>query len=91
MPSQDMNASEYEPIPVADLVATYRVREQTTGEAGISTLGFSDALLRLQTSDLDKVRICGVNDLDNRRSFVCFVTADGSRIVSCLGVSQRAG
>ncbi|MGI5229912.1 hypothetical protein [Actinoallomurus sp. CA-142502] len=85
------NFSEHEPTPVDDLVATYRVRERTTTEAGISTPGFAEALLRLQTSGLEKVRIGSVNDLDHRRSFVCFVAADGSRIVSCIGVSQRCG
>src|SRR5689334_9575971 len=66
-------------------------RERTTSEAGISTLGFSEALLRLQTTDTEKVQIGSVNDLDHRRKFVWFVAAGGSRIVSCIGVGQRAG
>jgi hypothetical protein len=82
--------SEHGPVPVDHLVATYQVREKITSEAGIPTLGFSDALLRLQTSDLDKVRIGSVDDTDHRLYFVFFVAADGSQIVSCLGVSQRA-
>jgi hypothetical protein len=82
--------TEHEPLPIDDLVATYRTRERSTSEAGISTLGFSDALLRLQTCDLEKVRIGSVDDLEHHRRFVLFVAADGSRIASCLGVSQQA-
>jgi hypothetical protein len=85
------NISEQKPVPVDDLVTTYRVREQTTSQAGISSLGFSDAVVRLQTCDLEKVLIGDVKDLDHRRLFVFFVAVDGSRIVSCLGLSQRTG
>jgi hypothetical protein len=79
---------EHGPTPVDRLVHIYGLRERHTRQKGIPSIGFSDAVTRLQACGLDAVLIGYVKDVEHRRHFQLFVATDQSHVVSCLGVDQ---
>jgi hypothetical protein len=79
---------EHGPASVAGLVHIYARRERLTRRKGVPSVGFSEAVERLQSCGLDDVLIGYVKDVERGWHFQLFVAADESLVVSCLGVKQ---
>ena len=76
-------------VRIDHLVHIYRRRERLTRRQAIPSLGFSEAVSRLQSCGLDEVLLGYAKSAEPRYHFQLFLTVDASRVVACLGVSQE--
>ncbi|MEW9530067.1 hypothetical protein [Microbispora sp. NPDC049125] len=77
------------PVSTRSLVRVYRRRERLSRRRGISSVGFADAVVRLDTCDLEVVLIGYVESVSPAYHFQIFLSADASRVIACLGISQE--
>jgi hypothetical protein len=76
-------------VPARHLAAIYRVRADITRDRGIPTIGFGEAVNRLQAAEDQALRLGGVQVDDPPYYFQLFLTADASSVLACVGVDQQ--
>ncbi|MEU8244612.1 hypothetical protein [Nonomuraea sp. NPDC048916] len=77
-------------VRVDHLVHIYRRRERLTRQRATPSLGFSEAVSRLQSCGLDEVLLGYAKSAEPRYHFQLFLTMDVSMVVACLGVGQES-
>ena len=75
-------------IPASSLAPTYRRREAHMRRVGTTTIGFLDAVERLDNLGEAPVRLGFVRTLDASYFFQLFLAATAPRVVAALGVNQ---
>lgn len=79
------------PAPASHHVPTYAVRAEHTGEVGIPTLGFPEALRALRGYGERPVRLGAVDVAEPAYHYQLFLDADLTTVVAVIGVDQRLG
>ncbi|WP_220499356.1 hypothetical protein [Microbispora sp. H10949] len=77
------------PVSTRDLVGIYRRRERLSRRRGVSSIGFADAVVRLDACGLEVVLVGYVKSVTPAYHFQIFLSADTLRVVACLGISQE--
>ncbi|GII88999.1 hypothetical protein Ssi03_69890 [Sphaerisporangium siamense] len=75
-------------VPVDHLVRVYRRRERLNRSERIPSLGFTDAVSRLESCALTDVLLGYARSARRDYHFHLFLAPDAAQIVACLGVSQ---
>lgn len=76
-------------VPADQLARSYSRRARHMAKIGTPMLGGDDAIARLQISGDRPLRIGEAKVEDPPTHFQLFLTADGNRVVACLGIDQR--
>lgn len=77
------------PVSTRDLIGVYRRRERLSRRHGISPIGFADAVVRLNICGREVVLVGYVKGVTPAYHFQVFLSADASRVIACLGISQE--
>ncbi|MEU6715961.1 hypothetical protein ABZ897_31225 [Nonomuraea sp. NPDC046802] len=78
------------PVEALQLTRTYQRRARLTYRLEIPSLGFEDAVARLSSCEFQHLILGIVKNTEPAYHFQLFLSPDASRVVACLGVSQRA-
>ncbi|TQS13332.1 hypothetical protein [Microbispora hainanensis] len=88
-----VSGADYEvwpaPVSTRELVGIYRRRERLSRRRGVSSIGFADAVVRLDTCGREFVLVGYVKGVTPAYHFQVFLSADASRVIACLGISQE--
>lgn len=76
-------------VPADQLARSYARRAQHLARIGNPMLGADEAVARLQIAGERPLRIGEAKVDDPPTHFQLFLTADGRRVVACLGIDQR--
>lgn len=79
-----------DPVEVLRLTRTYQRRARLTHRLEIPSLGFEEAVAQLSSCGLQHLILGIVKSAELAYHFQLFLSPDASRVVACLGVSQRA-
>jgi hypothetical protein len=79
-----------DPVEALPLTRTYQRRARLTHRLDIPSLGFEEAVAQLGTRGLQHLILGIVKSTESAYHFQLFLSPDASRVVACLGVSQRA-
>lgn len=74
--------------PASHFVPIYRQRERHCRREGIATLGFDQAVERLEAAQEQPVRLGWVHVTEPPYYFQLFLADDLSTVLSCIGVDQ---
>ncbi|MEU6723171.1 hypothetical protein ABZ917_05600 [Nonomuraea wenchangensis] len=88
-----MNGAYFEiwpdPVEALPLAKTYQRRARLTHRMDIPSLGFNEAVTKLDTCGLQHLVLGIVKDAESAYHFQLFLSPDASRVVACLGVSKQ--
>lgn len=75
-------------LPASHFVPIYKQREQHCRREGIATLGFDQAVERLQAAQDRPLRLGWVHITEPPYYFQLFLADDLSSVLSCIGIDQ---
>lgn len=78
--------SEGPAIPTSELLMIYRRRAKHVKRIGLPTLGFDEAVEKLETTDHKRLTVALAQAQEGHPKCVAFLTEDGSRVVAALAV-----
>lgn len=79
-----------DPVEALQLTRTYQRRARLTLRLEIPSLGVEEAVAQLGSCGLQHLILGIVKSTEPAYQFQLFLSPDASRMVACLGVSQRA-
>lgn len=77
-------------VPASKMLPAYERRERHTLAEDIPTLGFAAAIADLRSMGNRPVQVGQVKIVDPPYVFMLFLDAEGTSVVACFGVDQRA-
>jgi hypothetical protein len=77
--------------PADQMVPAYERRQARTVAAGLSTLGFPEALVALRDLHTEPVQLVQVTVTNPGYLFMVFLAGDPAAVVACIGIEQGPG